>query len=135
MVTPEGSLPPAQHEIMDVVWEADPPGVSVTEIWEAVSANREVTRTTVLNQVDRLEKRHWLRRKKIGSGFRYFATKGRDATARDLAGEFVDDFFGGSASDLMMSLVGSSRLHADEIAKLRRLLEVKRGKRKPKDKE
>ncbi len=135
MVNPQGSLTPAQHEIIEVVWSAAPEGVSVTEIWEAVSSTREITRTTVLNQVVRLEKRSWLRRKKIGGGFRYFATKGRSETASDLAGEFVDAFFGGSASDLMMSLLGSKRLGRDEIAKLRALVEVQRGKRDQKEKE
>ena len=36
--------------------------MTVAEIWQAIGASRAIGRTTVLNQVDRLEKRGWLRR-------------------------------------------------------------------------
>lgn len=123
MVEPEGMLTAAQHEILEVVWGAPPGGATVSEIWQGISERREVTRTTVLNQVDRLEKRGWLRRKKHPEGFRYAATRSREQAARSLAEDFVESFFRGSASELVMSLLGSQKLRPDEIAKLRKLLD------------
>ena len=64
MGRPEGRLTPAQHEIMEIVWRTGEAGATVTEIWTAIAGSREVARTTVLNLVDRLEKRGWLKRRK-----------------------------------------------------------------------
>ena len=122
MAKPEGTLTAAQHEILDVIWNQPGNGATVTEIWHAIGPQRDVTRTTVLNQVDRLEKRGWLRRKQHEDGFRYVATLSRDQAARGLAEEFIDSFFGGSASELVMSLLGSKKLKPSEIARLRDLL-------------
>ena len=132
MAIPKGTLTAAQHEILEVIWHAQDTGATVTEIWHAIGRQRDVTRTTVLNQVDRLEKRGWLRRKKHEDGFRYVATRSRDEAARGLAEEFVDSFFDGSASELVMSLLGSKKLKPAEIARLRDLLDSRSPNRNPK---
>ena len=128
MTIPVGVLTAAQHEILDVVWNAPANGVTVTEIWQAIGDQRTVTRTTVLNQVDRLEKRGWLRRKKHEDGFRYVATQSREQASRGLAEEFVNAFFGGSASELVMSLLGSKKLTSTEIERLRDVISRKSSK-------
>ena len=76
--------------------------------------------------VQRLEKRGWLRRSNQDVA-RYRATCTRDEAAGRLANSFVDEFFGGSASQLVSSLLGSRRIKKDELARLRKLLgEVKK---------
>src|SRR5688572_17327709 len=97
---PEGKLTPVQHEILEVVWAVPNTGATVTEIWETIAVKRSVTRNTVLNLVDRLEKRGWLKRRKSPGGFRYAAGIDRPTAVRMMAEGFVDDFFGGSASRL-----------------------------------
>jgi predicted transcriptional regulator len=124
MPLPEGNLTRAQHEIMEVVWSAGRPGATVASIWDAVSKTRPVARTTVLNLVDRLEKRGWLKRRQHNGAFHYKATVSRKKTAALLTGEFVDGFFGGSATDLVMSLLGSKQLKPEEIDQLRQLLDA-----------
>ena len=131
MAKPQGTLTAAQHEILDVIWNGPSAGATVTDIWHAIGQQRDITRTTVLNQVDRLEKRGWLRRKKHEDGFRYVATLSRDQAARGMAEEFIDSFFGGSASELVMSLLGSKKLKRSEIARLRDLLDSQSSNRKP----
>ena len=64
-VTPEGDLTPAQFELVAAAWDGPAEGMTVAEIWQAVADRRGVTRTTVLNLVDRLEKRGWLARESI----------------------------------------------------------------------
>ena len=122
MSKPEGTLTPVQHEIMEVVWDRGSRGATVSEIWQAVSAVRSVIRTTVLNLVDRLEKRGWLIRQRREGAYHYTAVIDRQATSALLACDFVDDFFGGSASDLVMSLFGSERLKPEDVHRLRQLL-------------
>lgn len=121
-MAPEGALTPAQFEIMEVVWNHGRRGATVAEIWQEVSQARDVGRTTVLNLVDRLERRGWLKRRGGRGANRFIAALSREKTASLLAGDFVNDFFGGSASELVMSLLGSRRLSTDEILRLRELL-------------
>lgn len=121
---PDGNLTPAQHEILDIVWDAGDGGATVAEVWQAVSTKRSVGRTTVLNLVDRLEKRGWLRRRDDAAGAnRYLATLSRERAAAGIAKDFVNDFFDGSASNLVMTLLGSNKLSKSELQRLRTLLD------------
>lgn len=119
---PSGKLTAAQYELMQVVWNFGRDGATVAEVWQAVSEQRSVGRTTILNLLDRLEKRGWLRRHEQEGVNRYVAAVDRDRTDAELARGFVQEFFGGSATNLVMSLLGSAELDADELQRLRKLL-------------
>ncbi len=123
MEKPQGNLSAGQYEIMEAVWAAGGKGATVAEIWDAIARGRRVTRTTVLNLVSRLEKRGWLVRREDEKPARYRAALDRERTAALLADGFVNDFFGGSARQLVMSLLGSKRLKPDDIERLRQELE------------
>lgn len=123
MTKPEGTLAPAQYEIMQAVWQRGAEGATVAEIWQTISRTREVTRTTILNQVDRLEKRGWLSRRQQDGVYRYAAAVDRQNAAERLAHQFVGEFFGGSASNLVMALVGSKKLKATDVNRLREILD------------
>ena len=131
MVQPRGKLTAAQYEIMNLVWAAGEKGETVTGLWDAIGQRRKLTRTTIQNLVDRLEKRGWLSRTKTEGGFRYIATTDRLETTRTLAEGFLDEFFAGSASDLVMSLFGSKRLTRRDLVRMRELLDAQLKKRKP----
>lgn len=118
----KGSLTPAQHEIMRVVWNAGGAGATVAEIWKAIAAGREVSRTTILNLVDRLEKRGWLKRVEGASAYRFQPALGHAETAVRLAEEFVNGFFGGSAANMVSSLLGSEKIAASDVKRLRAIL-------------
>jgi predicted transcriptional regulator len=122
---PDINLTPVQFEIMEAAWSSQQ-GATVAEIWETISRNRDVGRTTILNLVDRLEKRGWLARKKVAGVYRYQPTVEREAAAAHVAAEFIDAFFSGSASNLVMSLLGSKSISQDEIEELRAMLEKRR---------
>ena len=122
MEQPKGTLTPSQYEILEAAWSRLPEGATVAEIWQAISSSRAIARTTVLNLVDRLERRGWLVRHEGSGARRYKAAFRREKTGALLAKGFVDDFFGGSATNLVTSLLGSKRLTGDEIMKLRGLL-------------
>jgi len=128
---PDASLTPVQFEILEVAWNAAE-GASVAEIWEAIAAGRDVGRTTILNLVDRLEKRGWLARRKVEGVYRYRPTVSRETAAGSVAAEFVDAFFSGSARELVMSLLGSERISPDEVEQLRALLDERSQSKKSK---
>jgi BlaI family transcriptional regulator, penicillinase repressor len=120
--TPEGKLTPVQFEIMQLIWNSTQ-GMTIGEIWEAIRSGRDVSRTTVLNLVDRLEKRAWLKRRKDQGVFRYAAAVERHSVEAQLAADFVQEFFEGSAANLLMSLLGSQRISKADMQRLKRLME------------
>jgi BlaI family penicillinase repressor len=122
MPAPEGTLTAAQFEIMRLTWNSTT-GLTIGEIWDAIRSGRDVGRTTALNLVDRLEKRGWLKRKKDGNVYRYLPTVDRSTAEQQMAVDFLDDFFQGSASNLIMSLLGSKRISKQDADRLKRLIE------------
>jgi BlaI family transcriptional regulator, penicillinase repressor len=122
MATPEGKLTPVQFEIMQLVWNSAQ-GLTIGEIWDAIRSGRDVSRTTVLNLVDRLEKRAWLKRRKDQGVFRYAAAVERQSVETQLAADFVEEFFEGSATNLLMSLLGSQRISKADMQRLKRLMD------------
>ncbi len=122
MPAPERKLTAAQFEILSLTWNSTG-GLTIGEIWDAIRSRRDVSRTTVLNLVDRLEKRGWLKRKKDRNVYRYFPTVDRSAAQQQMAVDFLDDFFQGSPSNLLMSLLGSKRISKEDADNLKRLIE------------
>ena len=137
-VNPEGDLTPAQYELLAVAWNGPAEGMTVAEIWQTVADRRGVTRTTVLNLADRLEKRGWLKRESIGGVYRYRPTLDRASAEARLATGFMAGFFGGSPTQLVQSLLGSGDVSSADIDRLERLLaeakqqKARGGKRPPK---
>jgi BlaI family penicillinase repressor len=131
VVVPEGKLTPVQFEIMQLIWNS-PEGLTIGEIWETIRGVREVSRTTVLNLVDRLEKRAWLTRRKEEGVFRYTAGIERQLAESQLAADFVEEFFAGSAANLVMSLLGSRRISASDIQRLKQIIDHNENRPTPK---
>jgi predicted transcriptional regulator len=131
MPEPKGSLTAAQYEIMAAVWKAGDDGVTVAEIWQAIAESRTIGRTTVLNQVDRLEKRGWLRRLPGDGSTRFRAAQSKEDASRQLIAGFVSDYFDGSSADLVSALLGSDAcaLTRKEVDRLRKLLDQARRRR------
>ncbi len=129
MAEPEGTLTAVQYQIMQVLWQHGEDGAAVSEIWQEISTQRTVGRTTVLKQIQRLEQRYWLKRKPGASVARYVAALDQQETAKMLAAEFVDDFFEGSLCDLVMSALGSQQIQADDVQRLQQLLDDHAGRR------
>jgi predicted transcriptional regulator len=125
MPGPKGSLTAAQYEIMAAVWEAPAEGVTVADIWQAIAQARSISRTTVLSQVDRLEKRGWLTRLPEGGIARYRAALSKQDASQRLAAGFVSDFFQGSTIEMLTALLGSNarELTKKDLERLRKLFD------------
>lgn len=123
MPTPDENLTPTQLCILQAVWTAGAEGATVAAIWDHLAQQREVARTTVLTQVQRLEKRGWLVRDDRDSIAVYRAAIDQKHAEQLLARRFVTDFFAGSPTGLVKSLLGGSRIKKDELRELRKLIE------------
>jgi BlaI family transcriptional regulator, penicillinase repressor len=128
MHEPKGSLTAAQYEIMAAVWDASEDGITVAEIWQAISQDRAIGRTTVLNQVDRLEKRSWLKRLPGDGPTRFRAMLSKEDASKQLVAGFVSDYFQGSTIELVSALLGNDAcsLTKKDVDRLRKLLDQAR---------
>ena len=134
MPNPKGTLTGPQFEILQTLWEDEAIGMTVGEIWDSIRVNRDVSRTTILNLVDRLEKRHWLVREKVDGVYRYKPAVERGQTEQMLANDFVGEYFGGSPSNFILSLLGSKGVSKDEVRKVKKLLDEATGSKSKKGK-
>lgn len=125
-LTHRPALSEAQLEIMRIVW---PRGeTTVTAVWQAIAARRGVARNTVLTVMDRLEKRGWLRKRRVANTDLYRATVSERATLGDFAKRFVDTVFGGSAESLVMALLDGRGVSAAEVGRIRKRIDEARRK-------
>lgn len=131
MPAPKGSLTAAQYEIMLAIWAAGADGVSVADVWQTIAQTRAIGRTTVLNQVDRLEKRGWVQRVPGDGPTRFRATLSKDDASQQLVAGFVSDYFQGSTVDLVSALLGNDAcaLTKKDVDRLRKLLALARRRR------
>ena len=122
----EGDLTPSQFEILEAIWPKGRCGASVAEIWKTVSQTRDITRTTILNQIQRLETRGWVCRQDArpnqqGSAMRFVVSTGPKRAKMELSRKILEDYFDGSISDFVISNLGNKRPNG---ARLERLIEV-----------
>jgi BlaI family transcriptional regulator, penicillinase repressor len=125
----KGRLSPAQYEILQAIWEVGPPGATRMQIWERISERRKVVRQTIINLVDRLAARGWLERIEHEGQLLFWPTAPREKVEADMAEDFVQSFFGGSASHLVMSLLGRHRITPEDVEELRKIYDQAAAKR------
>ena len=134
MAKSRGRLSPAQYEILQAIWEVGSPGATRMQIWERISEHRQVVRQTIINLVDRLEARGWLERIEQEGQLLFWPTAPREKIEADMADDFVKSFFGGSANNLVMSLLGRHQITPDDVEELRKIYgdaAAKRAKKQP----
>ncbi len=128
---PKSELPPlseAQLEIINVVWDRGK--ATVGEIWATLAERRKVSRNTVSTMVTRLEEKGWLRHRVIGGTYLYSATRHREKVLSRMVHRLVDAAFEGSAEGLVLTLLEDGRLSADQIERIRQMLEAAEAERR-----
>ena len=120
----KAELPPlsdAQLEILNIVWDLGK--ASVGDIWKALAARRAVSRNTIFTMVTRLEEKGWLRQRVIDGVHLFSATQSRDKVLPRMVHHLVDAAFQGSAEGLILTILEGGRLSADEVERIRAMLD------------
>jgi len=110
----------AEMDILRYVSEHHP--VTIREVADHISETKGHVRTTVLNIMERLRKKGYLRRKKREGIFEYFPTLPRTDLLRSLVRDFVEKTLGGSVSPFVAFLAEERDLSGEEIANLKKLV-------------
>lgn len=116
-------LTPPEFEIMDAVWQAEE--LTATEIMTRVNTGKqkELKRTTIQVQVNRLEEKGWLSHREDGNKFLFRATVPRREASAAIAMDVKERIFGGSCVELVKSLFSNSDITPEEIKKLREFID------------
>jgi predicted transcriptional regulator len=79
-------------------------------------------RTTVLNVMERLRKKGYLRRKQVGGLYQYSPKQPKGELLKNLVREFVERSLGGSVSPFVAYLAEEATLTEPELAELKRIV-------------
>ncbi len=114
-------LPDSELELMQIIWQKEPP-VSRAEIEEAIKASHSLAPTTILTLLTRLCEKGFLKMEKQGRANAYAPQiSQRDYLASE-SRSLLEKLYGGSIKTFANALCDSG-LSKEELDELRRLLE------------
>jgi BlaI family penicillinase repressor len=111
----------AELEILTVLWSRGP--TTVRDVHETIASRRPTQYTTVLKQMQVMAEKGLVLRNEDQRAHIYEASRPREWTQRQLAGDMLQRAFNGSAKSLMMGALSSRKASKQELAELRALLE------------
>lgn len=112
-----------QLEILKVLWERSE--ATVTEIHQALSAERPLAPTTIATLLSRLEKRGLVTYRTEGRQYVYRALlQERDAQQHALV-EVTQGLFAGDVPTMVSQLLSSHEIRPGDLARVRELIEAK----------
>ncbi len=125
IVVCQRSIPPrpteAELEILTVLWSRGP--TTVRDVHETIAGRRPTQYTTVLKQMQVMAEKGLVLRNEDQRAHIYEASRPREWTQRQLAGDMLQRAFNGSAKSLMMGALSSRKASKQELAELRALIE------------
>ena len=110
------NLGKAEMDVLRYVAEQSP--VTVREAAEFLAETKGQVRTTVLNSMERLRQKGFLRRKKVGGVFQYEPTESRGRLFQRLLKDFVQAAFGGSTEPMVSYFAEHGKMTNDELRML-----------------
>src|SRR5215472_18295026 len=124
--TPEPPRPTdAELDILAVLWDRGPS--TVRDVHETLVRRKPTQYTTVLKLMQIMAEKGLVRRNEDQRAHIYEASRPREWTQRQLAGDLLQRAFGGSARGLMLGALSAKKATKAELAELRKLLDEYEG--------
>jgi BlaI family transcriptional regulator, penicillinase repressor len=118
------TLTPLELEIMQVLWEAGP--CTVSEVQPKLKA--ELAYTTVQTMLNVLLRKDKVKQVQEGRAYRYRPAVSRERVSGSALSDLVKRMFGGSSEALLMAMVDTRQISAEELARVgERLAAAERG--------
>ncbi len=111
----------AELEVLNILWKEEP--LTVKEIHELISSSKSVGYTTTLKIMQKMTTKGLLYRKANGKSHLYYATYKKEETRGRLLDRFIDSAFSGSASSLVMQLLGNKKTSKEELDEIKKIIE------------
>ena len=110
----------AELEILHVLWAEGPS--TVRQVHEKLSQSREIGYTTALKLMQIMYDKGLLTRDAEARSHTYTANVSQEDTQRNLVDRFVETAFRGSASKLVMQVLGQHKASREELDEIKALL-------------
>lgn len=111
----------AELEILTVLWSIGP--ATVREVHNVITQRRPAQYSTVLKFMQIMAEKGLVRRDEKQRAHIYEATRPREWTQQQLAGDLMERAFSGSAKALMQGALSARKATKKELAELRELLD------------
>tara|TARA_R110002073_G_scaffold56905_25_gene144862 strand:- start:18565 stop:18951 length:387 start_codon:yes stop_codon:yes gene_type:complete len=106
-------LTKCEAEVMAVVWREGQ--VTVPQVLAAI--DRDLAYTTVMTTMNILEEKKIVRRgEKVGRAYSYLPLVSREEVRHGMIQELAEQLFGGSVRSLVLSLVNSEKITAEDLS-------------------
>jgi predicted transcriptional regulator len=107
-------LTPLELRIMQVLWSGGPMAVQAVQ----AGLDEELAYTTVQTMLNILYRKGHLERERVGRAFVYHPLASREAASGGAVRDLLERIFDGSVENLLMNLVNTQQIDADQLAKL-----------------
>ena len=112
------TLTPLELEIMQVLWDVGP--CTVAEVQPKLKA--DLAYTTVQTMLNVLLRKNKVKRVQEGRAYRYRPAVSRERASGSALSDLVKRMFGGSSEALLMAMVDTRQISAEELARVARKL-------------
>lgn len=110
----------SELEILHVLWTNGPS--TVRQVYDTLSQSRDIGYTTALKLMQIMYEKGLLSREEDSRSHRYTAAVSEEDTQRNLVDRFVETAFRGSASKLVMQILGQHKASREELDEIKNLL-------------
>lgn len=124
MPTNKQTLTPLELEIMQVLWLSGP--CTVAEVQPKLKA--ELAYTTVQTMLNVLLRKNKVKRVQEGRAYRYRAAVSRERATGSALSDMVKRLFGGSSEALLMAMVDTQQITAEELSRIAQRLAAVEGR-------
>jgi len=115
----------AELAILRVLWERG--ASTVRQVYEVLSAEKELGYTTVLKMLQIMDEKGLVRRDVTDRVHVFSASHSQVQTQRRLLDDLLDKAFGGSSTSLVMQALATRKASREELAEIRKMLDQAEG--------
>ncbi len=117
---PDVSISDAEWQVMNVVWDAQP--LTAQEVVAQLQVQNDWAPATIKTMLHRLVKKNVLTYESQGNRYVYRSRTRRTDCVRQAGRSFLERVFEGEPASLLAFFMRNSKLTAEEISELRRIL-------------
>ena len=117
------SISDAEWQVMNIIWDGQP--ITSQEIVARLAEQTDWASQTIKTMLHRLVKKEVLTFEKQGNRYVYRSRVKRSACVKQASRAFLERVFDSEPAPLLAHFMQSTKLSAEEIAELRRILDDK----------
>lgn len=118
-------------EILKVLWEESP--LLVRDVRDRLKqqAGRSLAHSSVITMLNIMHRKGFLKRRKEGKSFLFWPQVAKESVTGGMLGDLMSRLFAGSPSAMVLNLLETADVDADELAEIRKLVARKAKGTKP----